>query len=192
MRKVITNHCFQNLLLQSGMVRKSRVMMGRDSTHRIRFMSLSGTAKTLLCSAGMREYTSYISPIKHEGEWLKVALKESSFTVPLRSAPYLQESHWVRVGWGTGESILTHRGRSHCLFWSDCGLANWCRHSNPADAVSQSFHTNLTPDTCSKGSASSGQTHWCEGQSIEPQCKRRRPAGDRQHHTCQQITQFEH
>lgn len=51
-RKVITNHFFQNPLLQSGVVRKSRVMMGRDKTQRIRFRSLSGTANTLLCSAG--------------------------------------------------------------------------------------------------------------------------------------------
>ncbi len=54
MRKVIMNHFFQNLLLQSGMVRKSRVMMGRDRTQKIRFRSLSGTANTLLCSAGMQ------------------------------------------------------------------------------------------------------------------------------------------
>lgn len=52
MRKVIMNHFFQNLLLQSGMVRKSRVMMGKERTQKIRFMSLSGTANTLLCSAG--------------------------------------------------------------------------------------------------------------------------------------------
>lgn len=52
MKKVTMNHVFQKLLLQSGMVRKSRVMMGRDKTQRIRFRSLSGTANTLFCSAG--------------------------------------------------------------------------------------------------------------------------------------------
>ena len=50
MKKVIMNHFFQNLLLQSGMVRKSRTMMGRDKTQRILFKSLSGTANTLLRS----------------------------------------------------------------------------------------------------------------------------------------------
>lgn len=52
MKKVIMYHFFQNPLLQSGTVSKSRVMMGRDKTQRIRFRSLSGTANTLLCSAG--------------------------------------------------------------------------------------------------------------------------------------------
>lgn len=52
MKKVTMNQFFQKLLLQSGVVRKSRVMMGRDRTQRIRFMSLSGTANTLFCSAG--------------------------------------------------------------------------------------------------------------------------------------------
>lgn len=52
MRNVIMNHFFQKPLLQSGVVRKSRMMMGRDKTQRIRFRSLSGTANTLLCSAG--------------------------------------------------------------------------------------------------------------------------------------------
>lgn len=52
MKKVTVNHFFQKLLLQSGVVRKSRVMMGRDKTQRIRFRSLSGMANTLLCSAG--------------------------------------------------------------------------------------------------------------------------------------------
>lgn len=51
MKKVIMYHFFQNPLLQSGMVRKSRVMMGRDKTQKIRFRSFSGTANTLLCSA---------------------------------------------------------------------------------------------------------------------------------------------
>lgn len=46
------NQFFQKLLLQSGVVRKSRVMMGRDKTQRIRFRSLSGMANTLFCSAG--------------------------------------------------------------------------------------------------------------------------------------------
>lgn len=63
MRKVIINHPFQNLLLQSGMVRKSRVMRGKDKTQKIRFRSLSGTANTLLCSAGTQAdkqcYESY-------------------------------------------------------------------------------------------------------------------------------------
>lgn len=54
MMKVTMYHCFQNLLLQSGMVRNSRVMMGRDNTQRIRFRSLSGTANTLFCSPGMQ------------------------------------------------------------------------------------------------------------------------------------------
>lgn len=51
MKKVTMNQFFQKLLLQSGVVRKSRVMMGRDKTQRIRFRSLSGTANTLFCSA---------------------------------------------------------------------------------------------------------------------------------------------
>lgn len=52
MKKVTMNQFFQKLLLQSGVVRKSRVMMGKDKTQRIRFRSLSGTANTLFCSAG--------------------------------------------------------------------------------------------------------------------------------------------
>lgn len=54
MKNVIMNHFFQKPLLQSGMVRKSRVMMGRDRTQKIRFRSPSGTENTLLCSAGMQ------------------------------------------------------------------------------------------------------------------------------------------
>lgn len=58
MKKVTMNQFFQKLLLQSGVVRKSRAMMGRDKTQRIRFRSLSGTANTLFCSAGhKRELT---------------------------------------------------------------------------------------------------------------------------------------
>jgi len=53
MRKVIMNHCFQNLLLQSGMVMNSRVMAGSERTQRILFRSLSGTENTLFCSGGM-------------------------------------------------------------------------------------------------------------------------------------------
>lgn len=55
MRKVIMNHFFQKPLLQSGVVRNSRVMMGRDKTQRIRLKSLSGMANTLLCSDGKQE-----------------------------------------------------------------------------------------------------------------------------------------
>lgn len=50
MRKVIMNHRFQNLLLQSGIVRNSRTMTGRERTQIIRLRSFSGIAKTLLCS----------------------------------------------------------------------------------------------------------------------------------------------
>ena len=60
-KKVIMNQPFQNLLLQSGMVKKSRMMMGRDKTQRIRFRSLSGTENTLFCSAGMQEDSRVIS-----------------------------------------------------------------------------------------------------------------------------------
>ena len=47
MRNVIMNHFFQNLLRQSGMVRNSRRMIGRDRTQMIRFRSFSGMANTL-------------------------------------------------------------------------------------------------------------------------------------------------
>lgn len=70
MKKVIMNQCFQNLLLQSGMVRKSRVMMGRDKTQRIRFRSLSGTANTLLYSAGTQ--TDKVKQASGGGHMLKL------------------------------------------------------------------------------------------------------------------------
>lgn len=47
MRKVITKYFFQNFLLQSGVVRKSNVIIGRDSTQNILFKSASGILKTL-------------------------------------------------------------------------------------------------------------------------------------------------
>lgn len=55
MRNVIMNHFLQKPLRQSGMVRNSRVMMGRDKTHSILLRSLSGMANTLLCSDGTKE-----------------------------------------------------------------------------------------------------------------------------------------
>ena len=57
MRKVIMNHFFQNLLRQSGMVRKSRTISGRERTQKMRFTSLSGTANTLLLGSGDTKYT---------------------------------------------------------------------------------------------------------------------------------------
>lgn len=47
MKKVITKYFFQNFLLQSGVVRKSNVITGRDSTQKILFKSASGMLKTL-------------------------------------------------------------------------------------------------------------------------------------------------
>lgn len=68
MRKVIMNHFFQKPLLQSGVVRNSRVMMGRDKTQRIRFRSLSGMANTLLCSDGKQE-ERLVLPFLHQKYW---------------------------------------------------------------------------------------------------------------------------
>lgn len=92
-RKVITNHFFQNPLLQSGVVRKSRVMMGRDKTQRIRFRSLSGTANTLLCSAGTQVDKQMFFYFVDGHVMLKIlencALKKRKKKVYF----YLQESH---------------------------------------------------------------------------------------------------
>lgn len=100
---------------------------------------------------------------------------------------YLQESHWGHVGWGKDEKNQIHRGRSRCLFWSDCALAGWCRRSSPSEVVSLSSLGILYPGTCSKGSAFSTQTHWCEGQSTEPQCRPHRPAEDRRRRTWEPV-----
>lgn len=81
MRKVTMNHVFQKLLLQLGMVRKSRVMMGRDKTQRIRFRSLSGTANTLFCSAGDTR----------DGEMRTFAQTDGK-AAPRRFLPHLRES----------------------------------------------------------------------------------------------------
>lgn len=176
MRNVIMNHFFQKPLLQSGMVRKSRVMMGRDKTQRIRFRSLSGTANTLLCSAGMQVD-------KHDLYDIIGSNKRGHIMTKMWIYP--QESHWGHAGWGTDESILSHPGRSRCLFWSDCGLAGWRHRSSPSEAVSPSSHWILYPDRCSTGSPFSGETHWYEGRSTEPRCRLHKPAADRRHHTCQ-------
>lgn len=47
MKNVIIKQFFQNFLLQSGVVRKSNVIIGRDSTQKILFKSASGMLKTL-------------------------------------------------------------------------------------------------------------------------------------------------
>ena len=46
-KNVITKYFLQNFLLQSGVVRKSSIIMGRDSTQKILFKSASGMLKTL-------------------------------------------------------------------------------------------------------------------------------------------------
>ena len=118
--------------------------------------------------------------------------KINSALVSLRNAFHLQGSHWGHAGWETGGSIPSRPGRCRCLFWSDCGLADWCRRSSPSGAVSRSFPQILYPDKCSKDSPSSGRTHWCVGRSTEPQCIRHRPSAERQRHTCKQSQQVEH
>lgn len=116
----------------------------------------------------------------------------NSATVSLLGAMYLQEFHWGRGGWETGESILSRPGRSRCRFWSDYGLSDWHRRSSPSEAVSPSSPRVLSPDRCSTGSASSGQTHWCGGRSTEPLCRRHRPEAVRQRRTCKHNVQSEH
>lgn len=175
MRKVIMNHFFQKPLLQSGMVRNSRVMMGRDKTQRIRFMSLSGMANTLLCSDGKQE----------ERLVFPLCIKNTGSPVTTKVCCYLRESHWGHAGWETGESTPSRLGRCRCLFWSGCGLADWCRCSSPSGAVPLSSRQILCPDRCSKDSASSAQTHWCEDRSTEPRCRPRRPAAGRRRRTCE-------
>lgn len=83
MRKVIMNHFFQKPLLQSGVVRNSRVMMGRDKTQRIRFRSLSGMANTLLCSDGKQE----------ERLVFPLCIKNTGNPVITKVCCYLRESH---------------------------------------------------------------------------------------------------
>lgn len=109
-------------------------------------------------------------------------------TVILSTSLYLQESRWGRAGWGTGASIQSRPGKFHCRFWSGCGSSDCCRRSSPPGAGSRSSALICCPGRYSTDSASSAQTHWCEGQNTEPWCRGRRPAGARQPRTWYQET----